>query len=138
MKMRYSPSEVGETTKLSRELITYQMPISVVLTRDSHGRDHRLVVWQLRLEDEQTLASVSPLQLTGDTPPQPWMLHILDVNTMNFCAFAGCPNIPGSNTTLVDDSSGTILVAVPNALLAESVRINPRLSSLDLLLIFTS
>ncbi|KAJ4159096.1 uncharacterized protein LMH87_008013 [Akanthomyces muscarius] len=89
----------------------------------THGRDHRLVVWQLRLEDEQTLASVSPLQLTGDTPPQPWMLHILDVNTMNFCAFAGCPNIPGSNTTLVDDSSGTILVAVPNALLAESIDI---------------
>ncbi|OAR01291.1 hypothetical protein LLEC1_01187 [Akanthomyces lecanii] len=89
----------------------------------THGRDHRLVVWQLRLEDEQNLASVSPLELTGDTPPQPWMLHVLDVNTMNFCAFSGCPNTPGSNTTLADDTSGTILVAVPNTLLAESIDI---------------
>lgn len=56
---------------------------------------------------------------------------------MNFCAFAGCPNTPGSNTTLMDDISGTILVAVPNTLLAESVRNNYRLDSLDLLLILT-
>lgn len=88
----------------------------------SHGRDHRLVVWQVRLEDEPNLASVSPLEHTGDAPPQPWMLHVLDVNTMNFCAFAACPNTPGASTTLADDASANILVAVPNTLLAESVR----------------
>ncbi|OAA63777.1 WD40 repeat-like-containing domain protein [Cordyceps fumosorosea ARSEF 2679] len=89
----------------------------------THGRDHRLVVWQLRLEDEQNLAAVSPLEHTGDAPPQPWMLHVLEVNTMNFCAFAGCPNTPGANTALTDDGSASILVAVPNTLLAESIDI---------------
>lgn len=87
----------------------------------SHGRDHRLVVWQLRLEDEQNLVATSPLEQTGDSPPQPWMLHVLDVNTMNFCAFAGCPNAPGAGTSLADDTSDSILLAVPNTLLAESV-----------------
>ncbi|KAJ6789659.1 hypothetical protein PWT90_08673 [Aphanocladium album] len=89
----------------------------------THGRDHRLVVWQLRLEDEQNLVSVSPLEQTGDSPPQPWMLHVLEVNTMNFCAFAACPSSPGANATLADDTSDGILVAVPNTLLAESIDI---------------
>ncbi|KAK8143491.1 hypothetical protein G3M48_007165 [Beauveria asiatica] len=89
----------------------------------THGRDHRLVVWQLRAEDEEILSSATPLEQTGDVPPQPWMLHVLDVNTMNFCAFAGCPNTPGANATLADDSSASILVALPNTLLAESIDI---------------
>ncbi|KAM3467306.1 hypothetical protein MY5147_005445 [Beauveria neobassiana] len=89
----------------------------------THGRDHRLVVWQLRAEDEEILSSASPLEQTGDAPPQPWMLHVLDVNTMNFCAFAGCPKTPGASATLADDSSASILVAVPNTLLAESIDI---------------
>ncbi|TQV90663.1 hypothetical protein V2A60_006875 [Cordyceps javanica] len=89
----------------------------------THGRDHRLVVWQLRSEDEQNLSSASPLEHTGDAPPRPWMLHVLDVNTMNFCAFAGCPNAPGTSMTLADDASTSILVAVPNTLLAESIDI---------------
>ncbi|KAM3515953.1 hypothetical protein MY11210_000493 [Beauveria gryllotalpidicola] len=89
----------------------------------THGRDHRLVVWQLRAEDEEILSSASPLEQTGDAPPRPWMLHVLDVNTMNFCAFAGCPNTPGAGATLADDTSTSILVAVPNTLLAESIDI---------------
>ncbi|KAM3457737.1 hypothetical protein MY3296_000810 [Beauveria thailandica] len=89
----------------------------------THGRDHRLVVWQLRAEDEEILSSATPLEQIGDVPPQPWMLHVLDVNTMNFCAFAGCPNTPGANATLADDSSASILVTLPNTLLAESIDI---------------
>lgn len=42
---------------------------------------------------------------------------------MNFCAFAACPNTPGVSATLADDTSGSILVAVPNTLLAESIDI---------------
>lgn len=63
--------------------------------------------------------------LPVDTPPeprkQPWLLHILEVNTMNFCSFAQTA-LPSH-----DDGSEELLIAVPNTMSSETVRISPSL-----------
>ena len=55
-----------------------------------HGRDHKLVVWRLNMSDEAVLDKTLPIDHTGQDPPKPEVLHTLDVNTLNFCAFAWC------------------------------------------------
>lgn len=51
---------------------------------------------------------------------QPWLLHVLDVNALNFCAFAMCcdegvgSEVEGSSGT-GGDGPRPVLVAVPNA-----------------------
>jgi len=86
-----------------------------------HGKDNKLVVWKLSEADEESMSSVLPV----DTPPeprkQPWILHIVDVNTMNFCSFAWTPALPSSSSEL--DSSEEILIAVPNIMTSETVDI---------------
>ncbi|KAM0274345.1 hypothetical protein ACHAQH_007940 [Verticillium albo-atrum] len=84
----------------------------------THGRDHKLAVWKLAPSDEANLSKKLPLDDTSDSRPQPWLLHLIDVNTMNFCAFAACtpPSPPSS-----DDPE--LLVAVPNTLASESIDI---------------
>jgi hypothetical protein len=58
--------------------------------------------------------------LPVDTPPeprkQPWLLHILEVNTMNFCSFAQTA-LPSN-----DEGSEELLIAVPNTMSSETVR----------------
>ncbi len=58
--------------------------------------------------------------LPVDTPPeprkQPWLLHILEVNTMNFCSFAQT-DLPSN-----DEGSEELLIAVPNTMSSETVR----------------
>jgi hypothetical protein len=58
--------------------------------------------------------------LPVDTPPeprkQPWLLNILEVNTMNFCSFAQS-EVPSSG----NDSSQELLIAVPNTMGSETV-----------------
>jgi hypothetical protein len=70
-------------------------------------------------EDEESMSVVLPV----DTPPeprkQPWIIYSLDVNTMNFCAFAWTPASPGLLSE--NDSSEEILLAVPNIMTSESV-----------------
>jgi len=83
-----------------------------------HGRDNKLIVWKLGVEDESRLSTSPPLDPVSRTRPQPEMLHLLEVNTMNFCSFSHCPEVPASGT-----SSGDILVAVPNTLASEAVRL---------------
>jgi hypothetical protein len=60
--------------------------------------------------------------LPVDTPPeprkQPWLLHILMVNTMNFCSFAQCvPAAPSEGAAIGNE----LLVAVPNTTSSETV-----------------
>ncbi|CAK7226284.1 Astra associated protein 1 Asa1 [Sporothrix bragantina] len=115
----------------------------------THGRDHRLVVWQVGVADETRLSTVLPLddesvastfaKAPGETTsrPQPWMVHVLEVNTMNFCAFAwtglvgsvaavtAATNATGSSSTEVALASGASaprqrLLAVPNTLTLEA------------------
>lgn len=119
----------------------------------THGRDHRLVVWQVGVADEARLSTVLPLDqesssasssASSSSHPQPWMVHVLDVNTMNFCAFAWCGLVGGVaavtelmavtttattstdtqlTTTAAPPSPTERLVAVPNTLTLEAADI---------------
>ncbi|KAK6224182.1 Astra associated protein 1 Asa1 [Pestalotiopsis sp. IQ-011] len=82
----------------------------------THGRDHRLIVWNISENNESRMSTTLPLDPVPEERPQPWILHILEVNTMNFCSFGRCSASPGEGT---DD----ILIAVPNTLASESVDI---------------
>jgi len=67
----------------------------------THGRDHRLKVWQLRSEDEGALSKTLPAdEVDGfgegkirveERRAMPWLLHSIEVNALNFCGFAVCP-----------------------------------------------
>jgi ASTRA-associated protein 1 len=74
----------------------------------THGRDHKLIVWKLGVDDEERMSTALPVEDVA-TRPQPWMLHLLPVNTMNFCAFGSC------------EQDGELLIAVPHSLESESV-----------------
>nr|OQO24881.1 hypothetical protein B0A51_06890 [Rachicladosporium sp. CCFEE 5018] len=74
----------------------------------THGRDNKLHVWQIRQEDETSLSKVLPIEETRTKRSVPWLLHSLDVNALNFCAFAMCP-VPSLNQSTEE----SILIAVP-------------------------
>jgi ASTRA-associated protein 1 len=98
------------------------------LTFGRHGRDHRLRVWQLRELDFNNLDARLPVE--GELPDmrrEPWLLHSLSGNTLNFCPFAMCYD---QDTTLKahrahdvaslslqpDSANRPILISVSNAL----------------------
>lgn len=87
---------------------------------DRHGRDHKLIVWQLGEEDEERMSIVLPVEDVPGPRPQPWVLHQLDVNTMNFCPFGSCE--PGGLQIAGADEATSLVIAVPNSLQSESVR----------------
>lgn len=82
----------------------------------SQGRDSRLIVWQLRASDEDGLEKKLPVDGATDGQRQPWMLHSLSVNSLNFCAFSACPTL---GTPLLPASPDTahlergLVIAVP-------------------------
>ncbi len=106
----------------------------------THGRDNKLVVWQVGVADEPRLSRELPLDAgspadkakdADDHRPRPWMVHSIDVNTMNFCAFAWSP-FPASPLSSASGAPSTPaaterLVAVSNALTLEAVSL-PSLS----------
>ena len=57
------------------------------------------------------MSTALPLDASAPARKQPWILHILEVNTMNFCSFAHCPGVDAEE----------LLIAVPNTLASESV-----------------
>jgi len=62
-----------------------------VLTFGRHGRDHRLRVWQLRELDFKNLDARLPVEgELSEMRREPWLLHSLSVNALNFCSFAVC------------------------------------------------
>lgn len=69
-------------------------------------------MWTLGEEDEERMSTVLPVEAVTTPRPQPWMLHLLHVNTMNFCAFGSC------------EQGDELLIAVPHSLESESVRPN--------------
>lgn len=85
----------------------------------THGRDNKLIVWKLAAEDESRLSTTLPLDPSTETRPQPWVLHILEINTMNFCSFSSCPAAPYASL----GASVDMLVAVPNTLASEAIDI---------------
>ncbi|POR34730.1 ASTRA-associated protein 1 [Tolypocladium paradoxum] len=88
----------------------------------THGRNHKLIVWKLAAEDEQGLSGVLPVEDVPTPRQQPWILHLLEVNTLNFCSFAACAREDGEGGCDLGASSD-ILVAVPNTLVSEAVDI---------------
>jgi hypothetical protein len=109
---------------------------------DRHGKDYKLILWKFSEADESSMSVVLPV----DTPPeprrQPWVLHIIMVNTMNFCSFAQCAVTASSKkeggehegkekTASAEDE---LLIAVPNTQSSETVRFHtpPSLSLLYL------
>ncbi|GJN79229.1 ASTRA complex subunit [Purpureocillium lilacinum] len=91
----------------------------------THGRDHKLIVWKLGVEDEAALSKALPVESVPSPRPNPWMLHLIEVNTLNFCSFAACASHEGAGPLDPRDlgASSDILVAVPNTLLSEAIDI---------------
>ncbi|KAF1985074.1 WD40 repeat-like protein [Aulographum hederae CBS 113979] len=59
----------------------------------THGRDNSLRVWQLRISEESNFSIILPNERSesgSEHHAHPWLLHLLPVNTLNFCAFAMC------------------------------------------------
>ncbi len=85
----------------------------------SHGKDNKLIVWKLSEEDESPMSIVLPVDTPVERRPQPWILYMLPVNTMNFCSFAqtGIQLSPESEAKQQDE----LLIAVPNTMSSESV-----------------
>lgn len=102
----------------------------------THGRDHKLRVWQVRKDDFEGLSKVLPADIAstsgGDDGRQPWLVHSMDINALNFCAFAICED-RNSQTRLqpqaqalsqetrtgeneLDTDSRGLLLAAPNGL----------------------
>ncbi|KAI4137972.1 MAG: hypothetical protein LQ341_004878 [Variospora aurantia] len=87
----------------------------------THGRDSRLAVWHLGIEIEGGMAKMLPADKPSITAPHPWLLHILTVNTLNFCSFAMClDGIPQPYTARMAIKAKShpppILIAVPNTI----------------------
>ena len=76
----------------------------------SHGRDNKLNVWQLRESEEDMFSQVLPIEDALSPRKEPWLLHTLIVNTLNFCSFAKCT---AHEETEGDDVGRSLLVAVP-------------------------
>ncbi|KAH6994188.1 WD40-repeat-containing domain protein [Fusarium venenatum] len=84
----------------------------------THGRDMKLIVWKLGEAAEEHLSTALPVENVPTPRAQPWILHLLEVNTLNFCAFAFCSSVPGP----VDEASEA-LIAVPNTLNSDAIDI---------------
>ncbi|KAF9894697.1 ASTRA complex subunit [Aspergillus nanangensis] len=58
----------------------------------THGRDHKLRMWRFRPQDEKFLHKTLPVDVAEQTEPssqtQPWLVHSIPVNALNFCAFS--------------------------------------------------
>ncbi|KAL9634189.1 MAG: hypothetical protein Q9204_003099 [Flavoplaca sp. TL-2023a] len=87
----------------------------------THGRDNKLAVWQLGVRDEEAIGKTLPVDKPPSTTPQPWLLHMLTVNTLNFCSFTMClDGMPQPYTVHTAIKARKhpppILIAVPNTM----------------------
>lgn len=81
-------------------------------------------MWKLRAEDEEFLNKTLPVDVSesehSKTATQPWLLHSLPVNALNFCAFSMTFLDISSNKSAQSAPEQTpprvVLFAVPNAL----------------------
>lgn len=93
----------------------------------THGRDNKLIVWKLAVEDEVSMSTVLPLDPSSEPRMKPWMLHMLEVNTMNFCSFAVssalAPDAATPGPELTEAAPSGLIIAVPNTLASEAVDI---------------
>ena len=78
-------------------------------------------MWKLGIEDESTLDKTLPVDAVEASNKLPWLLHMLTVNTLNFCPFAMCrdgmPQVLSTQKVLKDNNMPEpILIAVPNTI----------------------
>ncbi|RDI78259.1 hypothetical protein Vi05172_g11755 [Venturia inaequalis] len=76
----------------------------------THGRDGTLKVWQVRGDEEDMFSNALPVEGGTGHWKEPWLLHSLDVNTLNFCAFSMC-DAPAVQTS--PRPTQEVLIAVP-------------------------
>ena len=82
--------------------------------KQSHGRDHKLRVWQLRAQDYARLNRDLPVDGSArGEGQQPWLLHSLPVHALNFCAFATRLD-PDARDVQEPDGYRPIMIAAPN------------------------
>ncbi len=93
----------------------------------SHGRDQKLCVWKLDRPDEIHMSKTLPAEEQQEAGsrshwPCPWLLHVLEINTLNFCAFSMCAaQLSPLNSRERWEGASPIYLAVPNALNSGSV-----------------
>ena len=64
-------------------------------------------------EDESDFSTILPVDDTTTERKQPWLLHSLAVNALNFCSFAMYHVLPSQNMFAASDDGMSILVATP-------------------------
>ncbi|KAI4725222.1 WD40 repeat-like protein [Aureobasidium sp. EXF-10728] len=80
----------------------------------THGRDSKLRVWQLKASDESIFSVVLPIEDPVTPRHEPWLLHTISVNTLNFCSFSACETSPSEAAQLASETTdAALLVAVP-------------------------
>ncbi|KAG8527564.1 uncharacterized protein KY384_007717 [Bacidia gigantensis] len=87
----------------------------------THGRDNQLLVWRLSEQDEAHMDKTLPVEADAFNSQQPWLLHAMPVNALNFCPFAMCydgmPHAISARNAVTDTTViCPILFAVPNAI----------------------
>lgn len=70
-------------------------------------------MWQLRQDDESGLSTTLPIDDTVTERKQPWLLHSLAVNALNFCSFATCQDLASRTESATNGNVTDILVATP-------------------------
>jgi len=103
------------------------MAMAKMMEHIRHGRDNKLIVWHLGPSDESDLDTVLPID-APTSPRAPWILHLLTVNTLNFCSFALCIDdmqqaYQSQRAVQNDEAPKPVLVAVPNTVDSNSVRL---------------
>lgn len=90
------------------------------------------MVWKFLETDESSMSTTLPVENVSDARKQPWLLHSLYVNTLNFCSFTTCIARPAieDGAVLRNGDGGAeeeLLIAVPNILSSETVTLSPLL-----------
>ena len=110
-------------------IIWLHTSVTLTMCTRRHGRDNKLAVWQLGVRDEEAIVKTLPVDKPPSTRPQPWLLHMLTVNTLNFCSFAMClDGMPQPYTVhtaiIAREHPPPILIAVPNTMDSGGVSIH--------------
>ncbi|KAB8342841.1 hypothetical protein FH972_022439 [Carpinus fangiana] len=83
----------------------------------SQGRDGKILVWAWSNSDEISpgWSTVLPAEQPDEHRRHPWLLHTLDISTLNFCSFVTCPYTPPQADPDDREATQALLVAVAGA-----------------------
>ncbi|KAI5806793.1 WD40-repeat-containing domain protein [Peziza echinospora] len=103
----------------------------------THGRDNKLYVWKLGPADEAGLttqfpipsAEIGPGKAAAVPHRQPWLLHSIHTNALNFCGFSMCSEKKNAEPGNLVGAPESVLIAVPSALDSDSLPSGERVYS---------